>query len=480
VDHWKVLVVDDEIEVTTFFKYFLESKQCEVQLANSGNEVDRCLAENPSPFHLAFVDLKLPDANGLELLAKIKHNSPSCEVIIMTGYSTIQSAINAIQNGARDYLEKPFDDLDALEKVVDSILAASPDIPETGDDITLDAARFGIFYSSASPMKKLMSVAYKLAKKNINILIEGETGTGKELMSRFIHGTSLRAQFPFVGVNCGAIPDSLLESELFGHEKGAFTGALKTRKGFFELANGGTLFLDEIGEAPHTIQVKLLRAIETGEFMRIGSESTLVSDIRLIAATNRSLKEEVEKERFRSDLLYRLEGIKLTLPPLRERPEDIPLLCQHYLEKKYGATRIDEEALEVLQHYDWPGNIRQLVNILNQTMAIHDCQVIRAKHLPTALFQKEMPSSLSKKDVNADHWLDQEIEGFVKRVVSQISSIEEINFQQMMDKLKKIETQVGRKIIKKGLKETEGNRKALSAKLNMTNRVLRYLLNEKG
>jgi two-component system, NtrC family, response regulator len=478
VEQWKVLVVDDEIEVSTFFKYFLESKHCEVHLANSGKEVDRCLALN-LPFHLAFVDLKLPDANGLELLAKIKRECPACEVIIMTGYSTIQSAVTAIQNGARDYLEKPFDDLDALEKVVDSIFeSAKTDTETVPDDITLAAAHFGIYYSSTSPMKKLMSVAYKLAKKNINILIEGETGTGKELMSRFIHGTSLRAQFPFVGVNCGAIPDSLLESELFGHEKGAFTGALKTRKGFFELANGGSMFLDEIGEAPHTIQVKLLRAIETGEFMRIGSEATLVSDIRFIAATNRSLQEEVEKDRFRSDLLYRLEGVKLTLPPLRERVEDIPLLCAHYLEKKYGASRIDEEALAVLKQYDWPGNIRQLINLLNQTIAIHDCPVIRVEHLPAVLFHTKQPPSSPNKD--REHWLDQEIDDFVKRFVSQISSIEEIQFQQVMDKLKKIETEVGRQIIRKGLVETAGNRKLLSMKLNMTNRVLRYFLNEKS
>ncbi|HJV46422.1 MAG TPA: sigma-54 dependent transcriptional regulator [Bacillota bacterium] len=481
----RVLVVDDEVEVTSFFNFLLESRSCEIALANSGKEVDGYLSESSDPFQLAFVDMKLPDSNGLEILKKIKAKFPGCEVIIMTGFSTIQSAISAIQNGAKDYLEKPFDNLDNLEQIIDSIL--SP-LTQAADEISAQAAEFGIFYSSSSPMHNLMSVAYKLAKKNINIVIEGETGTGKELMSRFIHGVSLRSQNPFVGVNCGAISDSLLESELFGHEKGAFTGAIKSRKGFFELAHNGTLFLDEVGEAPHSIQVKLLRAIETGEFMRVGSEHVLYSNIRFIAATNRSLLDEVEKNHFRSDLLYRLEGIKLHLPSLRERPQDIPLISQQYLAKKYGGSyELDPDALSVLQQYRWPGNIRQLVNVLNQTIAIHDTKVIRPEHLPTTVLggghkSLKLPEIVLQKEIrelDKEGWIDHEIGDFIHKVVNQIQSVDDINFKLLMNKLQKIETEVGRKIIKKGLLETNGNRKLLSVKLDITNRVLRYHLNEK-
>ncbi|WP_134699226.1 sigma-54 dependent transcriptional regulator [Ammoniphilus sp. YIM 78166] len=473
-----VLVIDDEVEVTSFFTYLLEGKNCEVRIANSGREVQAILSDPATLFHLALVDLKLPDANGLELLTLLKERYPACEVIIMTGYSTIQSAITAIQNGAKDYLEKPFDDLEALENVLNPIL----DSFTTHDpqDLSYHALQYGITYSTSSPLANLMSIAYKLAKKNINVLIQGETGTGKELMARFIHGTSMRSQGPFIGINCGAIPDSLMESELFGHEKGAFTHAVKTRKGFFELAHQGTLFLDEIGESPFPIQVKLLRAMETGEFMRVGSETPITSNIRFIAATNRNLEEEVEKHRFRSDLLYRLEGVKLHLPPLRERAEDIPLICRHYLEKKYeGRIEIDSSALHVLKTYAWPGNIRQLINILNQTIAIHDCKTIRSDFLPTMLWEKEnsspnIPSVLLEDGINGE--IDQFIENFVQR----LPSIDELDYQEVMKKIKKIEIEVGRKIIQKGLLETNGNRKLLSQKLNLTNRVIRYVLSEKN
>ncbi|MEW9669029.1 sigma-54-dependent transcriptional regulator [Ammoniphilus sp. 3BR4] len=473
-----VLVVDDEIEITSFFSYLLENKPCQVSLANSAKEVNDILANTQTPLHLALVDLKLPDANGLDLLAKIKQRHPSCEVIMMTGYSAVQSAIAAMQMGAKDYLEKPFDDLDSLESLIDSILK-HPEQPKC--EVSAEAARYGIFYSPHSPMKNVMDIAHKLAKKNISILIEGETGTGKELMARFIHGSSLRSSFPFVGVNCGAVLESLLESELFGHEKGSFTGADKTRKGYFELANNGTLFLDEIGEAPHSIQVKLLRAIETGEFRRVGSEQTLIGHIRFISATNRKLEEEVEKQRFRSDLLYRLDGVRLQLPALRERKQDIATICEQYLLKKYeGAYEIHPHALDILTNCEWSGNIRQLLNVLNQTIAIHDCQLIRAEHLPKTLWKGSDDSQVSAPPLpSLDSSVDQEIEKFVDHLVRLLPSAENIEFQALMNKLKHIETEVGRRIIQKGLAETRGNRRSLSSKLRISSRAIRYILNEK-
>ncbi|MFC7441778.1 sigma-54-dependent transcriptional regulator [Laceyella putida] len=474
----RVLVVDDEIEVTSFFRYFLEDKDCDVVVANSGREVEELLFQQTPAFHLALVDLKMPDADGLELLSKIKAKHPACEVIIMTGYSTVKSAVLAIQAGAKDYLEKPFDDLDSLERVIDSVLM-NTFIKE--EKLNLEAAEYGIVFSPSSPLQKVLTVASKLAKKAINILIEGETGTGKELLARFIHGSSLRAQYPFVGINCGAIPESLLESELFGHEKGAFSGAIKTRKGYFELANNGTLFLDEIGEAPTSIQVKLLRVLETGEFMRVGSEEIRKSNVRFISATNRNLESEVENNRFRADLLYRLEGVKLSIPPLRERREDIPLIAQNYLDKKYGGKcRLDSDTAQILKMYDWPGNVRQLHNVLNQTHAIHDCKRLTPDHLPKYLVNRaQNPDKEISVAMQTEDFIEREAKQFVQRLINGLDSVEQIDLKKVMKRIRQMEGEIGRKIIEKGLSETQGNRQLLSKKLNITTRVLRYILNEK-
>ncbi len=474
----QVLVVEDEVEVTSFFTYFLRAKGCSVTTASCGKEVRHLIETNQFAFDLALIDLKLPDANGLDLLQLIKADFPACEVMIMTGYSTIKSAVTAIQWGARDYLEKPFDDLDHLEKVIFSIWD-KPDQQER--DLSLEAAHYGIIYAPDSPMTKVMAVASKLAKKAINLLIEGETGTGKELMARFVHGASTRSQYPFVGVNCGAIPEALLESELFGHEKGAFTGAFKERRGFFELANNGTLFLDEVGEAPPPIQVKLLRVMETGEYMRVGGEQTCKSNIRFISATNRKLEQEVHNERFRADLLYRLEGVKLILPSLRERPNDIPAIVEYYMEKKYpGLCRVDPDAMELLKHYDWPGNIRQLLNVLNQTYAIYECKVIKAEHLPTQLVSKALAQPSLQQAVPLFHQvIEREAAQFVQSVTEQIPSVDEFDFEYVLTRMKQLETEVVRNIIAKGLQETKNNREKLSDKLKITKRTIRYILNEK-
>lgn len=472
----RVLIVDDEMEVTSFFRYFLEGKNCDVTVANSGREVDQLLLDLLLPFHLALVDMKLPDTNGLELLRKIKSKFPTCEVLIMTGYSTVKTAVEAIQAGAKDYLEKPFDDLDSLEGIIDSLLQQPL---QQESDLHNTAGQYGIIYAPGGPMDTVLSMASKLAKKAINILIVGETGTGKELMARFIHESSLRSQHPFVGINCGAVPQTLLESELFGHEKGAFTGAAKTRKGYFELANLGTLFLDEIGEAPLDVQVKLLRVLETGEFMRVGGEDVLKSNIRIISATHRHLEQEIEKSRFRSDLLYRLEGVRLEIPPLRERPEDIPLIANYYVQKKFGGQcQIEDEAMEILKNSPWPGNIRQLINILNQTIAIHECPTIRAEHLLGKI--KELPSTtINHEKQSFEDFLQQETDKFVNRIVQSIDSIDHINFNEIMKRMKALEDQMGKRIIQKGLHEVQGNRKLLSEKFDITPRIIRYILNEK-
>lgn len=479
MDKKRILIVDDETEVTTFFTYFLRQKNCDVLVANSGKDVERLLQAEHEPIHAALVDLKLPDANGLELLKRIKSVFPSCEVLIMTGYSTIKSAVIAMQGGARDYLEKPFDDLDSLEHVIDSVLESSF---QEADELSQEAAQYGIVYSPDSPMTKVSAIAKKLAKKAIHVLIEGETGTGKELMARFLHGASNRSQQPFVAFNCGAVPESLLESELFGYEKGAFTGAFKARKGLFELAHNGTLFLDEIGEAPHSIQVKLLRTLETGEFMRVGGEEVGQSNIRFISATNRDLEHEVEMNRFRSDLLYRLEGIKLTIPPLRERVQDIPAIAHYYLEKRSGTPcEIDSDAMELLQLYHWPGNVRQLINVLNQTLALHECQILRAEHLPTALRNHaKQPVKQPLTASRAEEDIDRECARFVQSITRHVKAMDGIDFEYLIKRIKSLEAEIGRSIIEQGLNETNGDRQLLSKKLNITKRTIRYILNEKG
>ncbi|MBU8714197.1 MULTISPECIES: sigma-54 dependent transcriptional regulator [Brevibacillus] len=478
----RILIVDDETEVTTFFTYFLRRKNCEVVVANTGKDVQWLLQNDSRGFQAALVDLKLPDADGLELLRKIKAVFPACEVLIMTGYSTIKSAVTAMQWGAKDYLEKPFDNLDSLEHIIDSVLSASAN---QKDDLSQEAAQYGIVYSAESPMSKMIAIAKKLAKKAIHILIEGETGTGKELMARFLHGASNRAQQPFVAFNCGAVPESLLESELFGYEKGAFTGAVKSRKGLFELAHNGTLFLDEIGEAPLSIQVKLLRTLETGEFMRVGGEQVGQSNIRFISATNRNLEHEVEMNRFRSDLLYRLEGIKLAIPPLRERAGDIPAIAHSYLQKRSGAPcEIEPDAMELLQRYDWPGNVRQLLNVLNQTIALHECEKLRAEHLPDQLRQKtlqtKLPGQSHPEPSSVEQAIERECERFVESLTRVLPSIEGVDFDYLQKRIKLLEGEVGRAIIEKGLSETKGDRQLLSKKLNITKRTIRYILNEKG
>ncbi|GEB34065.1 sigma-54-dependent transcriptional regulator [Brevibacillus parabrevis] len=478
----RILIVDDETEVTTFFTYFLRRKNCEVVVANTGKDVQWLLQNDSRGFQAALVDLKLPDADGLELLRKIKAVFPACEVLIMTGYSTIKSAVTAMQWGAKDYLEKPFDNLDSLEHIIDSVLSTSAN---QKDDLSQEAAQYGIVYSAESPMSKMIAIAKKLAKKAIHILIEGETGTGKELMARFLHGASNRAQQPFVAFNCGAVPESLLESELFGYEKGAFTGAVKSRKGLFELAHNGTLFLDEIGEAPLSIQVKLLRTLETGEFMRVGGEQVGQSNIRFISATNRNLEHEVEMNRFRSDLLYRLEGIKLAIPPLRERAGDIPAIAHSYLQKRSGAPcEIEPDAMELLQHYDWPGNVRQLLNVLNQTIALHECEKLRAEHLPAQLRQKtlqtKLPGQSHPEPSSVEQAIERECERFVESLTRVLPSIEGVDFDYLQKRIKLLEGEVGRAIIEKGLSETKGDRQLLSKKLNITKRTIRYILNEKG
>ncbi|WP_072867931.1 sigma-54-dependent transcriptional regulator [Desulfofundulus thermosubterraneus] len=389
----RILVVDDEVEVGTFFCCLLERKGYRVTVATSGREAREAI--NDQKFHVAVVDLKLPDSDGLFLLQEVKKVQPGCEVIIMTGYSTTRTAVRAIQLGAYDYIEKPFEDISQIEALIDKALDFAGGAEERKKRLSTAewghiAARTGMIVGNSQVMNRLLSVAYKIARKDVNVLIQGETGTGKEVLARFIHAASPRCDKPFIAVNCGALPENLLESELFGHEKGAFTGATGKRRGIFELANHGTLFLDEIGEASLSIQVKLLRVLETGEFMRVGGEKPIKTDVRVIAATNVDLEQAVREKNFREDLFYRLDVVRLHLPPLRERREDIPVLVEHFLHELSDRglnqnIKISSEAMKIITGYSWPGNVRELVNAIHQAAALCDGAVILPGHLSSRI-----------------------------------------------------------------------------------------------
>lgn len=382
-----ILIIDDEAEICVFFRRLLEGKGYRVGVATCGDDAQRLWEQNN--YHVALVDLKLPDTDGLTLLEKIKASQPQCEVIIMTGYATTKTAVKAIQMGAFDYIEKPFEDIAEIEKLIDRVIINGEACGHGSDNEPWAeiAQRVGLFYGTNEKMRKLMHVSYKIAPKDINVLINGETGTGKEVLARFIHAASQRSNENFVAVNCGAMPENILESHLFGHEKGAFTGANNTHRGIFEMANNGTLFLDEIGEASTAIQVKLLRVLETGEFYRVGGEKPIRTSVRFIAATNVDLEKAVADKIFREDLFYRLDVVRLHLPPLRERQEDIPSFAQYFLTRLDVADhmKFSTEVLTFFKKYSWPGNLRQLFNTIRRAVALCENGIIIPSHIPSRL-----------------------------------------------------------------------------------------------
>ncbi|GER68661.1 transcriptional regulator [Weizmannia acidilactici] len=477
-----LLIVDDEKEIGHFLSHLFTAKGYNVKVVNSGKEFFS-INLSLQKFHAAMIDLKLPDTDGLTLLQQIKKKQPRCKTIIMTGYSTIKTAVEAIKFGACDYIEKPFDDIDLLEKQIDDLLEDKD--TNADEHIKHLANEVGLITGKNETMGKLLHTAYKVAQKNITVLIEGETGTGKEVLSRFIHHASPRSHESFIGVNCGAISEPLLESELFGHERGAFTGATQQRKGLFEIASKGTLFLDEIGEASRSIQVKLLRVLEAREFMPVGSEKILRTNTRLIAATNKHLFEAVQKKKFREDLYYRLNVVHLKVPPLRERKEDIPLLIDHILHRFPGIDiSFSEDALRAILSYNWPGNVRELSNFITSIVALSDPtqNVITADDLmfsnltsvPTPV--KPQPHTIT---ANGEHHLEHYLQNWTNHILSVFNGKEEIHLEKLLEEIKQLESKVGKAFIMKTLKEAGGNRNEAARRLKITIRKLRYLLNEK-
>jgi two-component system response regulator PilR (NtrC family) len=380
----RILVVDDERSMREMLKILLEREGYEAEEA--GNGLDALRLFESSPFDLVISDIQMPGLNGIELLERIKRQAPEVPVLMITAFATAEQAVDAIKLGAFHYFTKPFnnDEIRALVRNALEKRALKQENTLLRQDAMSRDGFCGIIGKSPR-MRELFSMIQKVAGSLSSVLILGESGTGKELAARAIHTCSARSGKPFVAVNCGAIPETLIESELFGHKKGAFTGAVSDRPGLFEQAEGGTLFLDEIGELPLLLQTKLLRVLQEREFRRIGDSVVRKADVRVLTASNRDLQDQVTSGGFREDLYYRINVVQITMPPLRERIEDIPLLAEHFFRKFCAGTHAGEivtpAALKLLMTYPFPGNIRELENIVERSLIL-DPSAISENSLP--------------------------------------------------------------------------------------------------
>ncbi len=394
----RILVADDEPNLRRVLSAILEREGYGVVQAQDGAHALQALDDS---VRVVITDLKMPRVDGMEVLRKVAERHPSVPVIMITAFGTVDNAVAAVKAGAFDYIEKPFDQ-EQIRQIVNKAVKhseASVRVPiaTSGSDGT--EGRFGLVGSS-SQMESVFAIIEKVADTPSTVLITGESGTGKELVAKALHEHSSRKNQPLIKINCAAIPKNLMESELFGYEKGAFTGATSSKPGRFELADGGTLFLDEIGEIPVEMQVKLLRAIQEHEFERVGGLKTLKVDVRLITATNRDLELEIQQGNFREDLYYRLNVVPIDIPPLRERGNDIELLVHTIIHKfnhrlKKNVTGISEDALARLRGHSWPGNIRELENVLERTILFCSTEVIGANDLPEELGTTSLPARVA-------------------------------------------------------------------------------------
>ncbi len=390
---FRILVVDDERSMREFLEIFFVREGYETVTA--GDVGTALIALQSDDFDVVISDVQMPDQDGLVLLREVKETAPETVVIMITAFATAETAIEAMKQGAYDYVTKPFK-VDELRLVVEKALEKKLLTTENRRlrSELESRSRPRSLVGTSGPMQTVYELVAQVARTKTNVLISGESGTGKELVARAIHDQSDRIEQPFVAVNCGAIPENLLESELFGHVKGSFTGAVQNKEGLFESAQGGTLFLDEIGEIPLGVQVKLLRAIQDKTVRRVGGNADEPVDVRIVAATNRNLQEEVARGQFREDLFYRLNVIQIHLPSLRERMEDVPLLVQHFLQKYAAeldkpAAVIDEAALERIQAYGFPGNVRELENTIERAVALSQSDRIGVDVLPPAILRPQ-------------------------------------------------------------------------------------------
>jgi DNA-binding NtrC family response regulator len=382
----KLLIADDEEHILSILQEVFSSPQIQISLARNGEEAIKRVGD--TSFDVVLTDLKMPRRDGLDVLKASREKQPECEVILMTGYGTVETAVEAMKLGAFHYITKPFkiDDVRYLVKKAFEHTRIKKENINLKKQVKKKYS-FENIIGTSREMLEVLSLIEKVADTDSTILILGRSGTGKEMVARALHYNSSRAHNLLVPVNCAAIPEDLLESELFGHVKGAFTGAISPRTGRFELANHGTIFLDEVGEMSPSLQAKLLRVLQEKEFDPVGSTNTLKVDVRVIAATNKDLEEEVRNNRFREDLFYRLNVIPLRIPSLKERKDDIPLLLHYFIEKyneKRGGNieRISDKAMELLMEYEWDGNVRELENLVERLVVLKRGGIVKASDLP--------------------------------------------------------------------------------------------------
>jgi len=449
--NYSILIIDDEQTQREVLKGYLDKKGYRTFTASSGNEGISFAKEEQIDIILS--DFKMPDKTGLEVLEEVKKINPEISFVLMTAYGTIENAVKAMRLGAYDYLTKPLD-LDELELLLEKIIENK----NLKSEVNLlkqqlqEKFKIDSFISSSPKMQEVLSVASRAAESKATVLITGESGTGKEVLAKSIHYISQRKDNPFIAVNIPALPESLLESELFGHEKGAFTGADKFRTGRFELANKGTIFLDEIGDIPLNLQVKLLRVLQEHQIERLGSNESIDIDVRVIAATHQNLEQKIKDGTFREDLFYRLNVISIHIPPLRERKEDIAALIDHFI-KKYSdendkpKLEISKEAFDILMKYNYPGNVRELENIIERAVVLSRQNIITVN---------DIPQSVKGFKTEGDPILDE-----AKNLTEQVEALE-------------------KKLIYDALSKANGNQSLAGRMLGITERNLRYKMQKYG
>jgi DNA-binding NtrC family response regulator len=419
-----ILVVDDDPSVREVLQETLTQEEYSVSTAEDGAAAIQAVKD--SVVHIVITDFQLPDIDGLEIIDRLAKLDAKILPIMMTGFGTIETAVRAMKSGAFDFITKPFD----LEAVAVVVRKAAEFLRLRQENHLLrkavrDQYRLEQLIGASEPIQQVMEFVQKVADSDSTVMIQGESGTGKELVARMLHFNSLRKDRPLVPVNCGAIPENLLESELFGHEKGAFTGATHSRMGRFELANGGTIFLDEIGEMSLPLQVKLLRVLQEREFERVGGNRTIHVDVRIIAATNQDLETLVEEKRFRKDLFYRLNVIPIVIPPLRERRSDISLLIDHFLtrfnqSKHTEVSGLAHDARQMLTEYDWPGNIRELENMIERLVVLKKQGVLSIGDLPEKICRRSVGPELKEQFIRFSEDginLSREVEQYEKHLI---------------------------------------------------------------
>lgn len=394
----RILVVDDERGMRDFLSIMLKKAGYDVTTAVDGEEAIKILHKDI--FDLVITDLKMPKIGGLEVLKTVKELSPDTVVIVITAYASTETTVEAMKEGAYDYITKPFQNDEMrmrIKKALEKRRLSAENVLLRKE--LRDRAVFDNIIGKSDKMERVFDLVRKVSDSTSNILIYGESGTGKELIARAIHFNSRKKDKPFVTINCGALPEGLLESELFGHMKGSFTGAVFNKEGLFEVADGGTIFLDEIGETTPTIQVKLLRVLQDKEFKRVGGTKEIKVDVRIVAATNKDLEKAVAEGKFREDLYYRLNVIPIALPPLRERMDDIPLLADYFLIKfnKVLGKKVKgflPKTIELFSNYEWKGNVRELENVVERAVALSNGDIITPEHLPDTLKDSGNTSSI--------------------------------------------------------------------------------------